>query len=203
MPVTNRPSAIACSVWRGTCPLILALSVFFRMFCSAALATSATVSVSRVIDGDTIVVHVGDRDAGEVGAGRQEAGPLLVRVRLADIDAPELAQPHGSEARIHLATLIAGKTVRLDYNKRDRYGRILGAIHLGSININLTMVQAGHAWRYRYARKTGVVAQAEEEARSNRLGLWSASSPLAPWLHRRMTLATTSRPAVASVARAY
>jgi endonuclease YncB( thermonuclease family) len=50
---------------------------------------------------------------------------------------------------------------------------------------NLAMVQAGHAWRYRYARKTGAVAEAERSARREGVGLWAVAGVRAPWEWRK------------------
>ena len=130
------------------------------------LADTITGRVERVIDGDTVIVE-------------------NARVRLAEIDAPELSQPHGPEAKMALADMITGKRVTVTYTRRDRYGRLLATIHLGHTNINLTMVEAGHAWRYRYARKTGMIAEAERSAMARKCGIWSNPRPKPPWQHRK------------------
>ena len=137
---------------------------------SPTLADSITGRVSRVIDGDTVIVV--------------DRADSQVRVRLADIDAPEMRQPYGPQAKAALVTMSGGKQVTVTYTRRDRYGRILGTLTIGNRNINLTMVQSGHAWRYRYARNTGVIADAERFARENRLGLWRAGGVVEPWAYR-------------------
>ena len=134
-------------------------------------ADSLTGLVSRVVDGDTVVV-VDQTDA-------------EVRVRLADIDAPEMKQPYGPKAKAALADMTGGKRVTVTYTRKDRYGRILGTLTLKNRNINLTMVQSGHAWRYRYARKTGAIADAERSAMHKRIGLWAAARVKSPWEYRK------------------
>ncbi|MBT3297286.1 MAG: hypothetical protein HN383_18615, partial [Verrucomicrobia bacterium] len=130
------------------------------------------------------------------GQGSETGG---VRVRLADIDAPEMGQPYGPEAKAALVDMIGGKLVVVTYGRRDRYGRILGTIFSGECNtyppncgaerssgwVNLAMVQAGHAWSYRHARKTGAVAEAERAARREGIGLWAADGVVAPWVWRK------------------
>ena len=49
------------------------------------------------------------------------------KIRLAGIDAPERKQAYGLASRKHLASIVAGKQVTVEYQKRDRYGRIVGA----------------------------------------------------------------------------
>ena len=47
------------------------------------------------------------------------------KVRLTGIDAPERGQPFGTVSRDHLAGIVAGKDVRVESTKNDRYGRVL------------------------------------------------------------------------------
>ena len=136
-------------------------------FCGHPSPTTITGTVSRVIDGDTVVINAS------------------IKVRLADIDAPEMKQPHGPAARTYLLELIQDKQVRLEYTKPDRYGRLLATLWVGERNINETLVRTGHAWRYKYARKTGPIAKAEQAARANRAGLWQQPTSIAPWEYRK------------------
>ena len=50
------------------------------------------------------------------------------RVRLAGIDAPEKRQPFGNASRKKLRDLVAGKEVLVEFEKYDRYGRIVGKV---------------------------------------------------------------------------
>jgi endonuclease YncB( thermonuclease family) len=49
-------------------------------------------------------------------------------VRLAGIDTLEKGQPLGQVAKNHLSSLVNGQTVKVNYYKRDRYGRIVGKV---------------------------------------------------------------------------
>ena len=70
----------------------------------------ANISVARVIDGDTLeVLQNGSRE----------------RVRLKEIDAPEMSQPGGIASKKHLQRLVKGNDVQLIGTERDRYQRIL------------------------------------------------------------------------------
>ena len=70
---------------------------------------------TKVSDGDTIHV-VTD-------------GNVKFKVRLDRIDAPEKDQPYGKESTAYLTSLIRGKTVRVEWQKKDQYGRVLGIVY--------------------------------------------------------------------------
>jgi endonuclease YncB( thermonuclease family) len=70
--------------------------------------------VVAVTDGDTIKIL--------------DNNNLQHKIRLTGIDAPEKAQPFGNASRKHLAFMVAGKDVRIETSKSDRYGRVLGKV---------------------------------------------------------------------------
>jgi endonuclease YncB( thermonuclease family) len=72
--------------------------------------------VVSVTDGDTIKV------LGYTNAGH--------KVRLTGIDRLERGQPFGTASTKHLASMVAGKQVFVESNKKDRYGRDLGKVWL-------------------------------------------------------------------------
>ena len=138
----------------------------------------------RVSDGDTIHV-VTD-------------GNVKYKVRLDRIDAPESDQPYGKESTAYLSSLIRGKTIRVEWQKKDQYGRILGLVYLPSIeqsnnpnnrtirqDINLTMVATGNAWHYSHFDKTAEYAAAESAAKEKKLGLWQGENPVVPYQWRK------------------
>ena len=127
--------------------------------------------VVAVSDGDTITVLD--------GAHRQ------AKVRLSGIDAPEKNQPFGTRSRQRLAELVAGREVLVEWDKKDRYGRILGRVLVDGEDINLRMVREGMAWHYTAFSKSQDLHRAEAAAREGRLGLWSGPIPVAPWDFRR------------------
>ncbi len=73
-----------------------------------------------------------------------------ITVRLACIDAPEMAQaPHGEQARRYLQSrLRIGSNVRLIPQTIDRYSRTVAEV-IGTVNLNLAMVEDGQAFAYR------------------------------------------------------
>lgn len=125
-----------------------------------------------VADGDTATVLVN---------GHQQ-----VKVRFHGIDAPESAQDFGQRAKQKLSDLIYGKQVRVEILERDRYGRSVAKVYVGSTYINLEMVKCGLAWHYvQYAPHDSDLADDESAARSAKIGLWSRPNPTPPWNWRR------------------
>lgn len=151
---------------------LLALTTLLAGACAAGPHATRVVSVG---DGDTIRVRRGD---------------AVITVRLACIDAPEMAQtPHGERARRALQErLPAGRRVRLAEKGTDRYGRLVAEV-IADGNINLALVEDGQAFAYhRYLRRCDGEAyrDAERRARHNRLGVWSVPDGITrPWNFRR------------------
>ncbi len=143
----------------------------FLWLCIAA--TLANVQVIRVSDGDTITVQAAD-----------SVEP--VRVRLAQIDAPEKKQSYGPEAKAALTALLSGHSVTVNYEKTDRYGRIIGQVTADGVDVNRTLVETGMVWVYRDYPHTDAYVRAEEQARAAHVGLWSNPAPLPPWEFRRL-----------------
>ena len=126
---------------------------------------------TKVSDGDTIHV-VTD-------------GNVKFKVRLDRIDAPEKDQPYGKESTAYLTSLIHGKTIRVEWVKKDQYGRVLGIVFLDKTDVNLKMVETGNAWHYSYFDKTPAYAAAESSAKEKKLGLWAADNPINPYEWRK------------------
>lgn len=145
-----------------------------------SISASAATLVGQVVgvtDGDTVTV---------LDEQRQQH-----KVRLAGIDAPEKKQPFGQRSKETLSDAVFGKTVSVEWDKVDRYGRIVGKIIVDARDVNLGQVEAGLAWWYqKYASEQAasdqrLYAQAEDDAKRGRLGLWSEAEPIAPWEWRR------------------
>ena len=107
------------------------------------------------------------------------------KVRLAEIDAPELGQDYGKVSREALAEMVFGKTVTVTEEGKDRYGRWIAHLQLSGVDVNRQMVATGNAWHYAdYSRDT-TLATLQTDAQTRRLGLWSQPEPVAPWDFRQ------------------
>ena len=141
---------------------------------------SANVIHGRVVgvsDGDSVTVI--------------DANKTQYKIRLAGIDAPEKAQAYGQKSKVSLSEMVFGKTVDVEWTKRDRYGRTVGKIMLSGVDICLEQVKRGMAWHYKqYQQEQPApdrVAYAESEilARNNRTGLWRDLAPIEPSIFRK------------------
>lgn len=105
------------------------------------------------------------------------------RIRLANIDAPEKSQAFGQKAKQRLANYVFGKTIIVSESKTDRYGRSIAEIFDTadqSYSINYKMVQDGLAWAYdRYVTDIAYI-KAQQQAQSERKGLWIDNNPIKP-----------------------
>ncbi len=148
----------------------------FLLFAASAAAETLTGRVIGVHDGDTIKVLV-DR--------------TQHNIRFAGIDAPELHQAFGRVSRNNLATAVAGKTVSVEWHKKDRYKRLVGKVLFDGRDMNLEQVSAGMAWHYvEYQKEQSpedrvLYASSENDARTKRIGLWRDPNPMPPWEWRK------------------
>lgn len=154
-----------------------AVLMAFLLLAPLALAKELKGIVVGVADGDTATVLMVEN--------------VQEQIRLAGIDAPEKRQPFGNVSKQSLSELVFGRQVTVDWNKRDRYGRIVGKIVVDGVDVCLAQLQRGLAWHYkRYESEQSpadrdAYARAESDARVRGLGLWVDSQPLPPWEWRK------------------
>ena len=112
----------------------------------------------------------------------------LIKIRLAEIDAPELKQAFGGESKNCLKKLIkqSDDKVFFKFREKDRYKRHVGWIYSENLDINLEMVKRGCAWVYDRYTERKVLFKHQNLAKENRLGLWKSVNPIAPWEWRRI-----------------
>jgi len=130
------------------------------------------------------VTHVSDGDT--LSMSLTESG-AEIKIRLYGLDAPELNQPHGKEARDFLSDLLLNREVRVKKQDIDQYGRVVGQIYDSGLFVNMTLVASGHAWVYEQFCHEPICRQMKAEeakARQKKIGLWNRSAPLPPWQWR-------------------
>ncbi len=106
--------------------------------------------VERVIDGDTIIIRVASASTIPTNRANPLACDSLQRVRLAEIDAPELKEPGGQESKQALSNMILHRQVSITWTHRGRYRRIIGQVHLDRRSINRELI--AHGWAGPYGR---------------------------------------------------
>ena len=155
--------------------IILAL-----LFATASLTSFADQlqgKVIKVTDGDTVNVLTGDNQTH--------------KIRLSGIDAPEKSQAFGNKSKQALADEVYGKTVTVEFNKRDKYQRIVGKVIFNGKDVNLNQIKRGLAWHYKKyeaeqdVEDRSIYANAEYLAQRDRAGLWIENNPVAPWDFRK------------------
>jgi endonuclease YncB( thermonuclease family) len=151
--------------------LIAATIALFLAPCASGRA------VAQTLTGTVVVVHDGDTVSVRTARG-------LVRVRLAGIDCPELAQRRGQDARRFTEGLVIGREVRVETRGVDQYDRVLGRLFVDGIDVNAALVRQGMAWRYERGRGDRVLAEAERSAKAAHAGLWADPAPEPPWQWR-------------------
>ena len=146
-----------------------------------ALPLCALAAQARSFEGE--VTHVTDGDSIWVRSAR--GAPRQLRIR--GIDAPEICQAFGPEARAALQAHLLHREVSVKPAGRDDYHRLLAQVSLRGDDVGAWMVTQGYAWAHRWHRKaTGSYAALEAEARHARLGLWSSAAPVDPRDFRRL-----------------
>ena len=154
---------------------IVSLVLIFSNALAADL--SCPCKVVKITDGDTIYVL--------------DNSQTRHKIRLGGIDAPEKKQAFGKKSTKNLAGLISGVYVRVESDKKDHYGRVIGKVILDGVDINLQQIKMGYAWHYKHYQRDQTVAdrlaysEAEVAARLSRVGFWYDSKVIPPWVWRK------------------
>lgn len=142
---------------------------------AAGIAAADTLKgqVVGITDGDTFTLLTADKEQ--------------VKVRVAEIDAPERGQPYANRSRQQLAELIFRKEVSVDVQVVDRYGRPVGRPMFGEIDVTVEMVRTGAAWVYRTYSDDVELYELERVAKDGRKGLWGLPEyeRVPPWDYRK------------------
>ncbi len=153
---------------------ILTILIFYASITNAATLVGQVVGVT---DGDTITVL--------------DAGHTQYKIRLAGIDAPEKKQAFGQASKKSLSDLVFEEVVSVEYNKQDRYGRIVGKVLVKGVDANLEQVKRGMAWFYKKYQNEQPLQDrldylhAHEASEGGHVGLWADKEPMAPWDFRK------------------
>jgi len=150
------------------------LGVLCLLLVALAPAWADTMSgiVIVVIDGDTVLFKPDSYGA---------ASRAFLKIRLANIDAPEKDQPYGEAATRALSALVLNQRVEVIPVATDFYGRTIAQIQLGAVQVNTELVRRGLAWASRNAAMKNI----QRDAQQADLGLWRDASPTPPWVWRR------------------
>jgi len=128
----------------------------------ALAAQMESVSVSRIVDGDTCILENGQR------------------VRYLGINAPESGDPQFNEASQANNNLVAGKQVQLEPKdpSRDKEDRLLAYVFVDEVFVNEELLRLGYAHIQRplAAKYRDRLLRAQEAARAEGLGIWAKTA---------------------------
>lgn len=143
--------------------------ILFLMTLTSTADADWSGKVVGVHDGDTLtIMHNG----------------VAEKVRLVEIDAPELGQAYGNNSKQSLSELCFGQQATIKDQGKDKYGRTLGRVDCAGKDANLEQVKAGMAWFYVEYGHDQAIKMAETQAKEASAGLWADSAPQAPWEFR-------------------
>jgi endonuclease YncB( thermonuclease family) len=149
-----------------------------RLICAVLLCMSGyaygeefSAKVIEVLDGDTVMVV---RTGG------------LLKIRLAEIDAPEKAQSFGAASMQSLSGLVKGKQVKFISQTMDQYGRMVAHLSLDGLDVNAEQIRRGMAWEYSNFHGNKTLVALQHEAMEAPRGLWAQSDPTPPWQWRKL-----------------
>ena len=143
--------------------------------CGMVQADEFDARVIAVMDGDTIMVLRGGKK---------------IKIRLANIDAPEAAQEFGKESRQALVNRVLKKQVHVNSQAVDSYGRMIAELSVDGKSVNEEQVQSGMAWEYSHFHSNKRYLALNKQAEQKRRGLWSqAVKPVSPEQWRKTHLA--------------
>jgi endonuclease YncB( thermonuclease family) len=151
--------------------------VFILFLSNFAYAKTIEGLVVGVADGDTITVLDQQKNT--------------YKIRLQGIDAPEKKQAFGEKSKQNLHDLVHSKQVRIEYDKEDKYGRIVGKVTVDDVDVCLQQLVLGMAWHYKKYQNEqslsdrALYSETELKSKSLKLGLWSDDTPMPPWEFRK------------------
>lgn len=157
--------------------MMVYILLFQALTTGCAWAETINGRVVGIQDGDTITV---------LDAGNQQH-----KIRLAGIDCPEKNQPYGQAAKQSMSDQVFDRDVRVESDKRDRYGRVVGQVWVSGVDANLEQIKRGLAWHYKQYQNEQPLndrlayTRAEDAARGEGRGLWVDPAPVAPWDWRK------------------
>ncbi len=156
---------------RTGCHALAVLVLSASAWAAPEPATTVRGTVTEVLDGNRLTLT--------------PAGGAPIAVRLRDIDAPDLCQPWGEDARRALAEMALNKPAALRASGRDAQGRTLARVWVDEVDLGRHMVEEGQAWSLRTRFDQGPLVKQERMAHALGRGLHGAGVVMMPRDYRR------------------
>ena len=146
--------------------------IFIFFLCAQIYAQSLTGKVIGIKDGDTVVVI--------------DAANNQTTLRLAEVDCPEKKQAFGTKAKQFTSDAVYLKEVKYIVTDTDRYGRSIAKVYYDDNKyLSAEIIKNGFGWQYKKYSTSKLLANLEQEARTNKRGLWVEPNPIYPSNFRR------------------
>lgn len=140
--------------------------------------TTFTARVINVLDGNTLEVL--------------DENDETYTFQLSEVDAPELGQELGEEAKAFTEELTLKKKVIVERTGKDWLGNKLAIIKLkNGKSLDEELLKAGLGWASKKASAQS--ASLQSAAEQNKIGIWSATEPTPPWIYRRQQTMTQAK----------
>lgn len=150
---------------KNTCRLPFFLFALFLVFGVPEPSHGWDGVVDSVVDGETLVIRRGNSSS---------------TVKLYGIDAPELGQTFGQEAKQFLEQLVLNKTVSVKKSAVQNSAEVF-LLSGYLLTINKEMLTNGFAWSI-----VNEYTVFESIAKKKRIGIWSSTNPISPKEYRRL-----------------
>ena len=179
---TTRAQVSPVRELRITCGAVCAavctwMAVTLTAPAQAAKALPATASwwgtVTYVVDGDSLWIRP------DGWAGKP------TRIRLAEVDAPEICQRMGAQAKAQLSARVHQRHVFVQVHAHDGYGRAIATVTHDAQDLGQWLAQNGWAWSPGFRRAPGRYAQEMARAQQARMGVFADAAPQLPANFRR------------------
>lgn len=151
---------------------IILLLILLHLLLCGCFSQTYQGKVIKVLDGDSInILHEGK----------------VLRIRLAEIDAPERSQSFWKKSKQALENYVAGKEVEVEEFDVDQYGRVVGHVYQDDVWVNGELVRGGYAYVYREFAVSKKLYEYEGEAERNKTGIWQLpeTERTKPWEWRK------------------
>lgn len=135
--------------------------------------SSSYLTTSSILSNQNLsVVEVSDGDTLKLSDGKT--------FRLYGVNAPDVKEPLFEEAKAFTENLVLNKEISFEQEenyKEDKFGRTLGYVFIGEVNLNIELVKNGLAKVVLYEKRAKIKYQdellsAESEAKVKKLGVW-------------------------------
>ncbi len=149
----------------------VAISIIACILLHACISQTYEGRVINVADGDSFtILHQGKE----------------LRVRLAEVDAPEHGQPYWKKSKQALKDYVLDKNILVEEFDVDQYNRLVGHVYIDETWINGELVRLGHAYVYTDYAVSAKLFKYEQAAEKNKKGIWQlpANQRVKPWLWR-------------------